>query len=175
MRMSLFTVALALLASTALAQPARLKPQLAGIGFLVGDWSSGRGKVADTGDTDRGGSRITIEADGGALLRQDHTETFDAHGKRAGGFHQIMLIYPEGGTLHADYSDGEGHVIHYVSAAVTAGRSVVFTGATQPGQPSFRLAYELKAPGDLAVDFSMVPPGGGPARPIASGVLRKVR
>ena len=102
----------AAIASPATAQP-RLKPELAAISFLVGDWTSVTGKVADTGDTDRGGSRITIEADGAALLRRDHTETFDAKGKPTGAFHQIMLIYPEGGTLRADYSDGEGHVIHY--------------------------------------------------------------
>jgi hypothetical protein len=174
MRTVMLATALVLAASTALAQPAKLKPQLAGIGFLVGDWTSGAGKVAETGDTDRGGSKITVEADGAALLRQDHTETFDAKGKPTGAFHQIMLIYPEGGTLHADYSDGEGHVIHYVSAAVTPGRAVVFSGAAQPGQPSFRLTYELKAPGELAVDFGMVLPGGA-FRPIAAGTLKKAR
>ena len=174
MRTSLLALAIAgAISAPALAQP-KLKPQLAGIGFLVGDWSSGAGKVADTGDTDRGGSKITVEADGAALLRQDHTETFDAKGKPTGAFHQIMLIYPEGGTLHADYSDGEGHVIHYVSAAVTPGRAVVFSGAAQPGQPSFRLAYELKAPGELGVDFAMVLPGGA-FRPIAAGTLKKAR
>jgi hypothetical protein len=175
MKTLILALALAAAASATAAQPAKLKPALAGIGFLVGDWSSGVGKVADTGDTDRGGSRITVEADGAALLRQDHTETFDAHGKPTGAFHQVMLIYPEGGTLHADYSDGEGHVIHYVSAAVTPGRSVVFTGQAQPGAPSFRLAYELTAKGDLAVDFGMVPPGGGGVHTIAAGVLKKAR
>jgi hypothetical protein len=174
MKPLILALALTATACGALAQPAKLKPELAGIGFLVGDWTSGAGKVADTGDTDRGGSRITIEADGAALLRSDHTETFDAHGKPTGAFHQIMLIYPEGGNLRADYSDGEGHVIHYVSAAVTAGRSVVFSGAAQPAAPSFRLAYELKAPGELAVDFAMVLPGGA-VRPIASGTLHKAR
>jgi hypothetical protein len=174
MRALILAFAVAIAAPAAQAQPT-LKPPLAGIGFLVGDWTNGAGKVADTGDTDRGGSKITIEADGAALLRSDHTETYDAHGKLTSAFHQIMLIYPEGGTLHADYSDGEGHIIHYVSAAVTPGRSVVFTGAAQPGAPQFRLAYELKAPGEIAIDFGMIPPGGGAGRPIASGVLKKAR
>jgi len=177
--MKTLALALVLAAGSAAAAPVpgeapALKGALADVGFLVGDWSIGTGKVADTGETDRGGSRITIEADGGALLRQDHTETFDAQGKRTGAFHQIMLIYPEGGTLHADYGDGEGHVIHYVSATVTPGRSVVFNGGVQPGVPSFRLAYELKAPGDLGVDFAMVLPGGA-VRPIATGILHKSR
>ena len=175
MRPLILALALTATACGALAQPPKLKPELAGIGFLVGDWTSGAGKVAVTGDTDRGGSKITVEADGAALLRRDHTETFDAGGKPTGRFRQIMLIYPEGGTLHADYSDGEGHVIHYVSAAVTPGRAVVFTGPVQPGAPSFRLAYELTAKGELAVDFGMVPPGGGGVRPIATGVLKTAR
>jgi len=162
-------------ASVSQAQAAELKPELAGVGFLVGDWRSGVGRVADTGATDTGGSQITVEADGSALLRRDHTETFDAHGRSTGGFHQIMLIYPEGGTLHADYSDGEGHVIHYVKAEVVAGKSVVFTAAPQAGAPSFRLRYSLQTPGELAVDFGMIPPGGGALRPIATGVLRRGR
>jgi len=162
-------------ASGALAQPApALKPPLAGVGFLVGDWASDNGKVADTGGTSKGTSHVTVAADGWMLLRQDRNQLFDAKGKPAGGFSQTMLIYPEGGTLRGDYGDGEGHVIHYVSAQVTPGKAVTFTGAVTPGQPTFRLAYVLTAAGDLAVDFGMSPPGGGPLRPIASGLLKKV-
>jgi hypothetical protein len=175
MKPLILALALAVAASSAAAQPAQLKPELAGIGFLVGDWTSGAGKVAGIGGTSTGGSLITVEADGGALLRRDHTEVFDAHGKPAGAFHQVMLIYPEGGSLRADYSDGEGHVIHYLSAAVIPGHSVVFTGASQPGAPTFRLGYTLSATGDLAVEFGMIPPGGRALRPIASGVLSKGR
>ena len=174
MRTKLLALALVAAASAALAQPAALKPPLAGLGFLVGDWTSGEGKVADTGGTSIGTSKITVEADGSALLRHDRNSLFDAHGKPAGGFSQIMLIYPEGGTVHADYSDGEGHVIHYTSAAVTPGHAVVFTSPAT-GAPGFRLAYTLTAKGDLDVDFGMLPPGGGALRPIANGTLHKGR
>src|SRR4051812_10314990 len=87
------------------AQPAAtLKAPLAGIGFLVGDWASDNGKVADTGGTSKGASHVTVQADGWMLLRQDHNQLFDAHGKPAGGFSQTMVVYPEGGTLRADYA-----------------------------------------------------------------------
>ena len=119
------------------------------------------------------------EADGAALLRSDHTETFDAKGKPTGAFHQIMLIYPEGGTLHADYSDGEGHVIHYTTATVSAGRSVIFTSPPTPGAPTFLLTYEARPPNALSVNFSMFPPDGRGDRhhpiTIASGTLKKAR
>ena len=176
MRGGFLTAALVLaLAAPAAAQPAKLEPPLAAVGFLVGDWKSDDGKVADIGGTSAGGSQITIESDGAALLRRDHTEVFDARGKPVNAFHQTMLIYPEGGALHADYVDGEGHIIHYVSATVAPGRAVVFNGAVQPGAPTFRLSYQRSGADDLTVDFGMIPPGGGDVRRIATGTLHRVR
>jgi len=105
MRLITATVLL-LLATPALAAPA-LKPALAPVAFLVGTWVSGEGKVADTGGKSKGGSMMTVESDGSAILRRDHTETFDRAGKPAGSFHQTMLIYPDNGGLKADYVDGE--------------------------------------------------------------------
>ncbi len=161
------------LMTPAMAQTA-LKPALAPLAFLVGNWNSGEGKVAETGGTSKGGSVMSVESDGTAILRRDHTETFDKAGKPAGAFHQTMLIYPDGGSIHADYVDGEGHAIHYVSASVTAGKSVTFTSAAGQG-PLFRLTYELQSPKVLAVTFGMTPPGASEFRPIATGTLKKKR
>ncbi len=173
MRGLLFALAVALSwAFAASAQPSHLRSELAGVAFLVGDWSGGRGTVADTGQTAKGSSVITAELGGALLLRRDHTQLFDADGKPAGGFDQIMMIYPEDGALRADYSDGS-HVIHYGAAVVTAGRSVVFTSRPKPGAPTFKLSYELTSPGVLAVSFSMAPPGSKEFHPVASGVLTK--
>jgi hypothetical protein len=165
--------AILLLATQSFAAPA-LKPALAPLGFLVGSWDSGEGKVADTGGTSKGGSEMSVESDGAVILRRDHTETFDKSGKPAGSFHQTMMIYPDGGGIHADYVDGEGHAIHYTKADVVAGKSVTFESA--PGQgPVFRLTYALQSPRLLAISFGMIPPGASELRPIATGSLKKVK
>lgn len=172
MRSPAVALALVALAGVARAEPPRLAPGLAGVGFLIGHWSDGKGAVSDTGGTSTGTSTITAEAGGAVLLRRDHTSLFDASGKPAGGFDQIMMIYPEAGTLHADYSDGQ-HVIHYTSAEVHDGRSVTFSSPGAAGVPAYRLAYDLTGPGALTVSFSMRPPGAPAFRPIATGTLAR--
>src|ERR1700678_2444961 len=149
-----------------------LTPDLAGVGFLVGHWTSNDGKVSDTGGTAKGSSTVTAEANGKVLLRRDHTDLFDKTGKPAAGFDQIMMIYPEGGTLHADYSDGQ-HVIHYVRASVVPGKPVTARSAAGPGTLSFQLRYEVQSPDTLAITFGMIPPGQTAVRPIAAGTLKK--
>lgn len=172
MKSAVLAVAMALLAGAAGAQSAPLKLGLAGLAFLIGDWASGRGRVAQTGGTSTGSSSIEPVAGGAALLRRDHTNLFDASGKSAGGFDQVMMIYPQGDTLRADYVDG-GHVIHYTSAVVVAGKSVTFASEARPGVPAFRLSYTLATPATLAVSFSMAPPGTTEFHPIATGTLTK--
>jgi hypothetical protein len=170
--MRLFAICMAVcLASAAMAQTT-LKPDLGGLGFLVGHWSNGVGKVADIGGTSKGSSVISVEANGEALLRRDHTDVFDARGKPAESFDQIMLIYPEGGTIRADYTDGR-HVIHYPAATVISGKSATFTSARQAGAPVYRLTYDLQATDTLAVSFAMMPPGQSSFIPIATGTLKR--
>jgi hypothetical protein len=162
----------ACLVTVAAGAPAQAPRPLAGIDFLLGRWTAGRGTVAETGGTSTGSSTFTREAGGQAMLRRDHTDLTDASGKPAGGFDQIMLIYADGPTIRADYADG-AHVIHYAGATITPGRAVEFaTAAGAPG-PAFRLRYELTAPMTLSVAFAMAPPGGGAFRPIATGTLTR--
>ena len=140
--------------------------------FLAGDWSAGRGAVAETGGTSTGTTRFEPAADGEALIRRDHTALFDKAGKPAGSFDQTMLIYAEGGALRGDYV-GHGHVIHYVSATVEPGRAVTFRSATQAGAPTFELSYRLTAPATLAIGFGVIPPGGSAVQPIADGTVTR--
>lgn len=170
--MKSLVLAVTLAASATHANPPAVKPALAGVAFLVGDWTAGEGVVADTGGASKGSSRITVVANGGVLLRQDKTMLFDKTGKPTGGFDQVMMIYPESGALHADYSDGS-HVIHYTQAEVVPGRSVTFLTSASPGAPVFRLAYTLTDPATLAVAFAMAAPGGTDFHPIATGTLKK--
>jgi hypothetical protein len=85
-----------------------------------------------------------------------------------------MLIYPDGDTLHADYTDGT-HVIHYVSATVVPNRSVVFTSAAQPNAPTFRLTYEAPSASELDIHFDVAAPGSADFHPIATGSLTRAK
>ena len=160
------------LPTTSHAQARQPGATLADLSFLIGDWRAGQGQVAETGGSAKGRSTFTSEVGGNVLLRRDHTDLFDAAGKPTGSFEQLMMIYPEGGTLHADYSDGQ-HVIHYVTADVVAGRSVTFTSASPPNAPTFRLQYRFAAPRTLSVAFQMAVPGSSDFHPIATGSLTK--
>jgi len=148
-----------------------LQPALAGLGFLLGRWGAGAGRVAETGGRSAGSSSFIAQAGGGVLVRRDHTELFDKAGQRSGSFDQLMTIYAEGGAIHADYFDGV-HVIHYTNAKITPGQSVVFSTAAATGAPNFQLSYAVKS-GTLSVAFAMAPPGSTAFHPIAAGTLRQ--
>lgn len=158
--------------TVARAQTVQLKPELAGLLFLAGRWGSGSGIVAETGGSSRGTSIITSDANGGVLLRRDHTDLFDASGKATGAFDQVMMIYAEGGAIHADYADGD-HVIHYTSATVVPGSSVIFATAISAGAPAYRLSYTKTDADTLAIRFEIEPPGQSAFRPIATGTLKR--
>lgn len=152
------------------AQAQDLAPPVAGLGFLIGDWA-GTGK-SEHGTTDTGTSHIEAAVGGNGLLRRDHTDVTDASGKLVESFDQIMLIYPEGGTLHADYLDG-AHIIHYTSATIVPGQSVTFATTTTADAPTFHLTY-TKAPADaLGIKFEMMPPGAPAFTTIAEGTVSR--
>ncbi len=104
-------LAAVLAVSSAHAETPPLQPALAGLGFLLGRWSDGEGRVADGGGRATGSSDMEPAAHGAAIVRRDHTDRLDSAGRPQGGFDQVMLIYAEGGAIHGVYLDG-GHVIH---------------------------------------------------------------
>ena len=174
MRLIVLTLVGAAICSVAAwAQAPVLRPELSGLAFLVGHWTDGQGDAVDMHSKLTGVSSFTAEAGGAVILRRDHTNLVDGAGRPVRGFDQIMTIFAEGGALRADDFD-PNHIIHYVSAKVQPGKSVVFSSAASNTAPVFRLAYTLAAPHVLSVEFSMMPPGGSSYRTIATGSLHEV-
>ncbi len=168
MRFALTLCAFLLVGSAASAQT--LPDSLAGVAFLVGDWH-GDG-TSEGGMTNHGTSSIHLIVGGNALLRRDHTDVVDKAGKLQESFDQVMLIYPEGGTLHADYLDG-AHTIHYVKATVAPGASVMFESAGGTGAPVFHLTYTRTDADTLGVVFEMQPPGAPNFMTVAKGEVHR--
>ncbi len=158
-------------ASPAFAASPPLSAEMQPLSFLVGHWTATEGK-AENDAIARGVSSIEPAAGGTALLRRDRTDLFSVDGTPRTSFEQVMLIYPEGGALHADYFDGS-HVIHYVSATVDPGKSVTFNTAATPGPPRFRLTYAAGGANLITVKFEMAPPGSAEFRTIASGEAKR--
>jgi hypothetical protein len=166
-----FAVALSALILTGAGASAQTLPDsIAGIAFLIGDWH-GDGK-SEGGMTNHGTSSIHLIVGGNALLRRDHTDVTDKNGKLQESFDQVMLIYPEGGTLHADYLDG-AHTIHYVKATVSPGVSVQFESAGGTGAPVFHLTYTKTDTDTLGIAFEMQPPGTAPFTMVAKGEVHR--
>lgn len=171
-RIHLFAAALSILPG--FAWTAELAAPLKPIAFLVGRWE-GAGEARDAGAPEHGVSTISVEADGRALLRSDRTAVAGKPGRPGQSFSQMMMIYAEADGVHADYVDGEGHVIHYGLASVVAGRSVEFTSAAPAGAPVFRLRYDAEGADALKVAFMIRPPGAPEFQPIAVGEVHRSR
>jgi len=172
MVLALLTVALTLVGAGAV-EAHDLSGPLKPLSFLLGQWRGG-GDVADAGGTASGVSVMTNEANGGVILRKDHTQLFDKAGKPIGAFDQIMIIYEDVGGVRAEYSDGQ-HLIHYDRAKIKDGRSVTFQSAASPGAPMFTLRYETLSSDRLKITFGMIAPGGDRFQPIAVGELFKAQ
>jgi hypothetical protein len=50
-------------------------------------------------------------------------------------------------------------LINYVVASSPDGKAVTFLSAPQPSAPRFKLTYELKEKGEVAIIFAIAPPG----------------
>ncbi|MEA1676114.1 hypothetical protein [Nitrospirillum sp. BR 11163] len=149
-------LAVAVLATLAVAPQAMAAESLAALSFLVGK------RVADTDPAARpnqgGTSEITPDLNGTLLVRRDRT-----HMVEGGDLDMVMTMYAEGGHLRADFFDTVGHVIHYRVTDLEPGHRVQFTSDPAPANPTFRLTYEGLAGGRLAVRFEIAPPGSPPS------------
>jgi hypothetical protein len=160
------TAALALVAALLAAEPSRAGPDpLQALSFLEGTWSA---EPDATGAAGR--FSLARELDGRVLVRRNRLE-MPARGDRPAGVHEdLLVVWPEGGALRADYWDNEGHVIHYAVEPTSDGVRLVSIG---PG-PRFRLTYVQVDKGLVEVRFEIAPPDKPEAfAPYLSGRARR--
>jgi hypothetical protein len=161
------TAALALVASLLAAEPAGAAPDpFQALSFLEGTWAAEPDAQGATGRFS-----LARELDGRVLVRRNRLET-RAKGDRPVAPHEdLLVVWPEGGALRADYWDNEGHVIHYAVQAAAGGVRLVSSG---PG-PRFRLTYVPVEKGLVEVRFEIAPPDKPEAfAPYLSGRARRV-
>ena len=123
--------------------------------FLIGTWS-GEGK----GAPGQGKGRFTFAVDlQGKVLVRKHRAEIASQGDRPAFHEDLMIIYPEGGSVRAIYFDNEGHVIHYAPHFSPDKKTLAFVSVGDPRMPHFRLSYTKQSEDALAIKFEMAPPG----------------
>ena len=129
---------------------------------LLGAWEGSDANLHATG-------RFTLEPDlgGKVLVRRNVNES------PQGRHDDLMIVFAAPGGLRASYFDSEGHVIQYAVTATADHVELVSDEA--PGQPRFRLRYDLHGADELAVDFAAAMPGAAEFRHYTGGVVHRVR
>jgi hypothetical protein len=159
---------LALLAALRAADPAAAAAApapLRALAFLEGTWTAEPDARGSTGQF-----TLAPELSGAVLVRRNRLAVPAGEGRPASVHEDLMVIWPEGADLRADYWDNEGHVIHY---AVRTGPDRAEFLSNGPG-PRFRLTYLLVAPDLVEVRFEIAPPGKPEAfAPFLSGRARR--
>ncbi len=139
--------------------------------FLLGDWV-GEG----SGAPGEGTGRFTFERSlaGNIVVRRSHSEYPAAEGRPATVHDDLMVLYPDGRQIRADYFDNEGHVIHYTAAFVYATGVVVFDSDATAGQPRYRLTYTPLSKDRVSIVFEIAPPDKpGTFAPYVKGTARR--
>lgn len=143
------------------AQPAALDAALEPLQVFVGTWQG-----ADPDRHSTGQYTLTPELGGKALVRRSHNDS------PQGRHEDLTVMFPGPGGLRASYRDSEGHVIQY---AVTASADrIEFLSDEAPGQPRFRLRYDLHPPDEIAIDFAAAMPGAADFRHYTGGIVHRV-
>jgi hypothetical protein len=141
-----------------LAQPSKLDPRWAPLGFLIGEWA-GEG----TGEPGQGTGGFSFLPDqaGKVLIRKNHADYPAAKDKPAYSHTDLTIIYQEPGPtkLRAIYFDNEDHTIRYTVEPAADGNSVQFLSEASPSQPRYRLTYRKTGNDRVAIQFEIAPAG----------------
>jgi hypothetical protein len=158
-------VALAvLLVTPAWAQTDPLSP----LRFLVGDWVA-----IDAPAGESGAFSFKPGVQDHVMVRTNEAN-YTATSERAASRHEdLLVIYPENGSLKTDYFDSEGHVIRY-TVQPRQPDGVVFVSDPLPREPRYRLTYSRGTGGLLIGSFEIAPAGAPDAfKPYLSWKARR--
>jgi hypothetical protein len=140
--------------------------------FMQGKWV-GEG----TSEMGQGSGYFTFEADlgGKVWIRRNHSEYPQPNGKPPSVHEDLMIVYTDGGSVQAFYTDTENHTIPY--RVTTSDDKKTFTFLSDPltGQPRYRLTYTRLDPGHMTVGLEMATPDHpDDFRKIVEGRVRKI-
>lgn len=138
---------------------------------LLGDWTAEGGGQPGAAT---GAFSFARDLQGKVVVRRNHAD-YPAAGKREAFAHDDLMVFQaEAERLRAHYFDSEGHHVEYSVALDGAARRLVLVSAATPGQPRFRLSYDLSQPDRTEVAFEIAPPGAPEQfRPYVSGKARR--
>ena len=139
---------MALVVLIPLAALAKDTDKLAPLSFLVGTWeASSAGTTAST----------TFERSlNGKIIVRHGSANYAATATTPAMKHEdLLVIYPLGDKLRADYFDSEGYVVPY-EVKVTGRNSAVLTSDAISGAPRARITYKIDK-GGLSTNMEIAP------------------
>jgi hypothetical protein len=149
------------------------KDQFAPLNFLLGKWEGvGSGKPGEGG----GMAEFTPELQGHVIVRKSNADYPATPTRSAYSHTDLMIIYVDASkSFRADYYDNEGHVIRY-TIHVRAQNEATFVSNPMPGEPRYRLTYQLNPNGNLDGTFEIAPPDHPDAfGPYLTWTTRKIK
>jgi hypothetical protein len=120
--------------------------------FMQGKW------VGDgTSEAGQGSGYFTFDPDlgGKVWIRRNHSEYPQPNGKPPAVHEDVMIVYTDGGLVHAFYTDTENHTIPYRVTISADKKTITFLSDPPTGQPRYRLTYVRLEPGYMTVVLEM--------------------
>ncbi|HEX4606219.1 MAG TPA: hypothetical protein VH724_19620 [Candidatus Angelobacter sp.] len=153
----LISLALFVMAFSQAAPQSAAKSDWADWDFLLGEWTAAESS-GGPGSASAGGFMLAPDLGGKILLRKNHAEYPPANGHAAIIHDDLMIVYREGGTTKAFYTDNEGHVIRYHASASADKKRITLLSEKTAGSPRYRLIYENLQTGLVKLSFEIAPP-----------------